>query len=370
MRLHSVFARGLDRIKDRRAAAQQVTGSMLSGFAKPVLLVFDNLEDQRLLRAWRPRSGSQVLVTSRDVSWGPGVTTVSMETWPLETAAEYLQRESGRTDLGDADARAIAQALGGLPLALSHAAASLRQMRMVEPQRYLERIEERLKNAPRGVEYPGSVFATFTTAIAQAEQQTPGAAAVLCFAASFAPDAIPDELFRQPLDLHPDGLQPAVSGDEALDLRSVLADDFRLDEALGALDRLSLLTFAQTSRSYSVHRLVALAGKDLIVHAAPVWRECAVDVANAAFPEVEFTTWAQCERLLPHARTVLDALPSDTGSPSAAGLAHRCAVYLRERGDYGAAELLSLRGKRSTLVNRYPQTRRACGRARAARPCR
>ncbi len=132
-----------------------------------------------------------------------------------------------------------------MPLALAHAAAALRNLRMIGPQRYLERITEHLKSAPRGVEYPRSVFATFNTAIVQAEQHAPGAAALLCFAASFAPDVIPDELFREQIRLCPEGLLPSVP--EALDLRAAVADDLRLDEALGTLDRLSLLSFAQSA---------------------------------------------------------------------------------------------------------------------------
>ena len=37
--------------RDRRSAAEQVTSTLLGGLAKPALLVFDNLEHERLLRA-------------------------------------------------------------------------------------------------------------------------------------------------------------------------------------------------------------------------------------------------------------------------------------------------------------------------------
>jgi tetratricopeptide (TPR) repeat protein len=330
LRLGSLFVRGLDRHADRRAAAQQVINSMLGGFAKPVLLVFDNLDDERLLHAWRPRTGSRVLATSRNAAWGADVAVVPLQTWELDTAIGYLQRESARSDVTEADAREIAEALGALPLALAHAAASLRGMRMVTPGRYLERIGQHLKNAPRGAEYPQSVFATFTTAIAQAEKEAAGAAAVLCFAASFAPDAIPDEIFRQSAECY------------CAEMRDAITDEVRLDEALGALDRLSLLAFSEASRTYSVHRLVQLAALDTIDDTV-AWQECAVAVADAAFPEAEFKSWPQCERLLPHARAALDVLPEDTAFLPAARLAHKCAVYLRERGDYVTSETLAKR---------------------------
>ena len=343
LRLGALFVRGLDRLADRRVAAQQVTNSVLSGFSKPVLLIFDNLEDERFVRAWRPRSGARVLVTSRNAAWGADFTSIALRAWESETAIAYLQRESARTDLTEDDARAITGALGALPLALAHAAASLRRMRMMTPRRYLERINEHLKNAPRGVEYPRSVFATFTTAIAQAEKEAAGAAAVLCFAASFAPDAIPDELFRLPTSAYAAALQPTLPDGQALDLRSALADEVLLDEALGALDRLSLLDFSQSSRTYGVHRLVQLAGRDLVGETAPAWAQCAVTAADIAFPEVNIGTWPQCERLLQHVRAALAALPDDAIFLPAGRAARRCAEYLHARGEYEAAEPLAKR---------------------------
>ncbi len=345
LRLGGLFVRGLDQLADRRAAAQRVTGSVLRGFSKPALLIFDNLEDERLLRTWLPRTGGvQALVTSRNAAWGAEVTAIPLYAWDRETATRYLQRESARTDLSDTDACAITAALGALPLALSHAAAALRSHRMVTPRRYLERIGDYLKSAPRASEYPESVFATFNAAIVQAESEAPGAAAVLCFAALFAPDAIPDELFHQPIASYEETLQPALSnGILARDLRSSLADAFELDEALGALNRLSLLDFSETARTYAVHRLVQLASQDATVAESLAWRECAVAAADAAFPAVEFGTWPECERLLPHARAALEKLPDGTAFLLGSRLAQRCGVYLWRRAEFRAAEALFAR---------------------------
>jgi len=345
LRLGTMFVQGLDQLTDRRIAAERVINSMLGGFDKPVLLVFDNLEDEGLMRMWLPRTGAQALATSRDTAWSADITAIPLQIWTPETAVEYLARASGRSDLSHDDARAIAQAVGALPLALAHAAASLRNARMVSPQRYLERINERLHNTPRGAEYPRSVFATFSTAIAQAEQQAGGAAAVLRFAASFAPDAIPDELFRQGVEYYAEGLQPVLSDGVAIDLRSAVADELRLDEALGALDRLSLLAFAQGSQTYSMHRLVQLAAQDLEGEGARAWHECALSVADIAFPEqIDVATWPQWERFFPQARATLDVLPDDSAFLPAGRLAYRCAGYLSQRGDYATGELVAKRG--------------------------
>ena len=66
-------------------------------------------------------------------------------------------------------------------------------------------------------------------------------------------------VFRQPAGNYPPSLRPKLSEVDALDLHSVVVDELRLDEALGALDRLSLLAFSQGARIYDVHRLVQLA---------------------------------------------------------------------------------------------------------------
>ena len=90
-----------------------------------------------------------------------------------------------------------------------------------------------------------------------------------------------------------------------------------------------------------MHRLVQLAARDLVGDAALAWREAAVAVADAAFPKVDFATWLQCERLVRHARAVLDVTSRDTNLLSAASLANRCSRYLWERGEYEKAEQFS-----------------------------
>ncbi|HEY2475488.1 MAG TPA: tetratricopeptide repeat protein [Candidatus Cybelea sp.] len=342
VRFGTMFAQGLEQLADRRAAAQRVINSVLGGFDKPVFLVFDNLEDEGLLRTWLPRTGTRALVTSREAAISSDIISIPLRVWSLEIAVAYLQSASGRADLSEADARAIALALGGLPLALAHAAAALRGMRMISPARYLQRINEHLKNAPRGADYPHSVFATFSESILHAEQQAPGAAAALCFAACFAPDAIPDELLHQVTGDGPERLVPVVLREDGLDLRSALADDSRLDQALAALDRLDLLAFVASSRSYGMHRLVQFAARDLRQD-VPAWAEYAVAAAFAVFPSPEFATWPQCERVLAHARAALDAVRKDAEPLTVADLARRCGIYLWARGEYGESERLFAR---------------------------
>ncbi|MGD0472453.1 MAG: FxSxx-COOH system tetratricopeptide repeat protein [Candidatus Velthaea sp.] len=345
VRLGSEFVPGLAKIEDRRSAAEQVTANVLSGLTKPVLLVFDNLDDERLLRIWAPRSVAQILVTSRHAVLGGEIVALRLQTWPPEETVRYLQREIARDDISDSEALRLAEALGFLPLALAHAAAYLKGTVNVSAARYLERINDYLDRTPRGADYDRAVYATFREAIARAEDEAPGAAALLGLASCFAPDALPEELFRQPLDSY-EALVPSIPQAEkpALDLRAATLDAIGLEDALGALHRFSLLTFSLETRTYTLHRLVQWATRALLAADAAGWTRSAIAAAQAAFPEGSFENWTQCERLAPHARAVLERLADGTCLPSAARLALRCGQYMRKRAAFAEAESLLRRG--------------------------
>jgi len=167
---------------------------------------------------------------------------------------------------------------------------------------YLARIARYLSQAPRGSDYKRAVFATFQTAIRKAEEEAPGAAAMLSLASFFAPDNVPDELLRQAAQRY-DAPAPALpdASTQAFDLRSTVEDPIPTDEAIGALDRLSLVAYNPDAQAFSVHRLVAAASRDLIAKNVVRWSETALLVIEAAFPKLEFRSWganARSERTM------------------------------------------------------------------------
>ncbi len=292
----------------------------------------------------------QILGTSRistDWSGADTIITIELEKWSTDESTSYLIKSSGkeRLDLTDDKAKTIAETLDNLPLALSHAAAYLRENRAVTVASYCMQVSELLNEVPPGVDNDArSVFATFRQAIAQAEQQAPGAAAVCCLAAFFAPEDIPEELFLQRLEGSED-LRPTLTDavTPARDLRSTIeAGELDVDEAIGALDRLSLITFSAATRTFSLHRLVQAAGRDLLGDAALPWVQSAVAAVDAAFPpgDIEFAAWPTCQRLLAHARAALDGLPANVNILSAARLANQCGLYLDGRAAFAEAEPL------------------------------
>ena len=168
----------------------------LGASQKPWLLIYDNLEDKALYRKWRAFGSSHVLITSRQENWGTLAEELPLACWDKEKGAEYL-KECGV--MGEAGAlEALSQDLGGLPLALSHAAAYLKSHPLESIERYRALLAERLKEYPETDDYPRSVYATFVIAIESLQSQEGGAQAIklLTFFAQMGPEPVALELIR------------------------------------------------------------------------------------------------------------------------------------------------------------------------------
>ena len=95
------------------------------------LLVYDNVTAPDEIADLLPASGAQTLITSRFADWSGWADEVSLDVLPIEEAVAFLQDRAGRRD--EAGARTLAEALGRLPLALDHAAATCKRTQMALP---------------------------------------------------------------------------------------------------------------------------------------------------------------------------------------------------------------------------------------------
>jgi tetratricopeptide (TPR) repeat protein len=294
-------------------------------FDKPWLLIFDNVDDPKVLDEWAPKQGAHVLATSRLGTLGRGVAAVDIKAWALPDAVGYLLALWEREDLGEADARRIAEALGGLPLALSHASAYLRTTTTATADSYLAALTRHMHEPPEDAAYDKAVFATFAAQMEQAERLFTGSADVLRLAASYGPDEVPEELFQQTAEHYP----PA--------LRAIVADRLKLERALGALDRLSLIDFAAASRTFSVHRVVQAAARDGLRDARAEWARHALGVLFAAFPDATQDNWRERGRLAAHVPALAANLDEDAKGRELGWLFVEVGDYQRERGSLAAA---------------------------------
>ena len=97
-----------------------------------------------------------------------------------------------------AAALGLSQDLGGLVLALEHAAAYMVAGEGLPLAEYRRRWQERLASAPRGHEYPPSVAAALGLSLDRVERESPAAYGWLSLFAWLAPEVIAKrELLRR-----------------------------------------------------------------------------------------------------------------------------------------------------------------------------
>src|SRR5262249_32109604 len=210
---------------------------------------------------------------------------------------------------GDADhqaAAALAEAVGGLPLALEQAAAYI-QATGGSLASYLAAFRQRpadllIRGEPAG--YSGAVAAAWALAFARLQQSVPGAVGLLRLLAFCAPDVIPLRLL-----LHPrPGLAGELSPKVARVLVPMLEDELAANDAIAALRRYSLVRPAG-DRTFSVHRLVqAVTADQMQAELAEAWRQAAAAVVEAAIPpdQRQPGAWPTFAMLLPHAQAALE----------------------------------------------------------------
>jgi hypothetical protein len=336
------FVRGLAQAEDRGRAAREALDFIVhGGFSKPWLLIFDNVDNPRVLEVWRPRSNVHVLVTSRIGNWSLGVSPIEVDAWEPAEAVAYLIRETGRADLSEMQLAELGEALGRLPLALSHAAAYLRRRKAVTIKYYLYDLDRHMSELPKDAEYRNPVYATFRAALLQAEQEASGATALMSLAAFFAPDDIPEELFQQNAALYGQNLEPVVS------------KPVRLAELLGVLDDLSLIDFKPETRTFSTHRVVQAAARDALGPNRGAWAERAVEIVFSAFPKRAQQAWSWAAfddiqivadhtaraRLVAHVRALNLHVPAEAATRNLGWLLGAAGDYSRNAGNAAMLQL-------------------------------
>ena len=243
---------------------------------------------------------------------------------PLDAAAEADQ----------ATAKEIAAQLDGLPLALDQAGAYIEETGCGLSgylDLYRSHALELLRR--RGVlasDHPDPVATTWALSFENIEKANPAAAELLRFCAFLHPDGIPEEVFSEGAP----ELGPVLG--------PVGSDAFALNSAISEILKYSLLRRDPNASTLEIHRLVqAVLKRGMDEATQRLWAERAVRAVNRAFPAVEFSTWAVCERLLPQAHACAELINQwGFEFPEAARLLNQAGFYLYERGRYTDAEPL------------------------------
>jgi tetratricopeptide (TPR) repeat protein len=336
--LGAASAEEADVEKAARSALQRLAGQRASW-----LLIYDNVTSPQEIADLLPSGGARVLITSRFSDWGGWAEEVTLDVLPMEEAVDVLQKRAGRADEGGA--RVLAETLGGLPLALDHAAAFCRS-RHVRFADYASQASNRIAAAPsRGAAYPRSVAATFDLAITAAVAQCAAAEGLMAFLAQCAPERIPLTLVEAAID-----------------------DETERLDALAALTEMSLVKhdpFDDKTDAVTVHRLVQAVGyirsqaKSLVQNA--ITRLIAQ--LEAIYPDDGYdnpASWPRCAHLTPHLLTSCSAeAADDVVAAKCAELLGRAGSYLHGRGAYSGARPLkeqALAIREKVLGPEHPDT--------------
>jgi tetratricopeptide (TPR) repeat protein len=254
------------------------------------LLIFDNADQPDELIPYIPNGPGDVLITSRNHSWGPIVDTITLDVFERAESIEFLIKRVPK-GLGEADADRLAEKLGDLPLALVQAAGVIYEGGMAVGE-YLRLLDERVTQIlAQGTssEYPTSMTAAWQISVVKLRQQSPQALELLRCCAFFGPEPIPIDVFK--LD----------SSDSKTGVGAVIADPIDLSSAISTLGRYALVK--KDGAYITVHRLIqALLRDELIPEEQSRYRWDAHSILAAGAPgnSSDVQTWPQYRDLVAH----------------------------------------------------------------------
>ena len=259
-------------------------------------LILDNVDSKEALaeaeRLLSELVGGHVVVTSRLADFSGHFQPLELDVLTIEDAAAFLlERTKDRRRVApddDSKARAVAEELGRLALALEQAAAYIAKRRLTF-SRYLEQWRSNRDEVlawfdPTVTDYPRSVAVTWQTSVAQLGD---GGRRLLERLAWLAPEKVPESLLDVP-----------VPGAEAENLRDTCDD----------LSAYSLVTRDADRPFFLVYRLVQDVTRRSLSGEAQLRSlvEALQWISDASKGDArDIRTWPRLEPLAPHMREVV-----------------------------------------------------------------
>jgi tetratricopeptide (TPR) repeat protein len=305
------------------------------------LLILDNVENLQLVEEWTPVDHhGAILLTTRQHETEPLAQTMVVNVFSDDDGTLFLLKRVKRLALHKsldqakakdvADARVITQLLGGLPLALDQAGAYIIETKCSLPHyAHLFKQQKAVLLQRRGTvpsNHPQSVMTTFTLAFEHVQQKNEATIELLKLCAYLAPDAIPLEVFAE------------GAAHLGMVLESMAQNALLLDNALETLQAYSLIRRDEENRTITIHRLVQSVLQETITEIQE-WKGRVIVALDSVFPYVDYKTWDQCSRLVPHAALYIyyeDA--RDEINVALASLLYKTARYFLERAQYKEVE--------------------------------
>jgi tetratricopeptide (TPR) repeat protein/transcriptional regulator with XRE-family HTH domain len=280
---------------------------------RPWLIVYDNVAKPGAIARLTPKTGAHILITSRWPRWQGHAQELPVDVFPEETAVDFLLAERPH-ETREAASR-LAAMLGYLPLAISHARAYCAETNLSFDD-YARRLSELIQEVPEDAEYPASVFATFSLAIAKATAACPEAEKLMEIVAFLAPERIPLDIITE----------------------DVMSERLR-EQAVASLFRVSLIThdaLTDGSRAVSVHRLAQEVMRARLGDYMALLPLRLMHEAFAFIHPFNPINWLRVQCLLPHAVLILEQA-ADADMKTATALRKTLGLCFQARGDYATA---------------------------------
>ncbi len=208
------------------------------------LVVIDSVENVDEVAPWLPAGGTaRIVITTTSQAVANLAEALSVDVFSIEESVAYLARQSGVAGWEE-DAKALAEELGRLPLALGQAAWVIR----IQGKTYAEYLAalrstpvDRLLKPVPGSSYPRGLAEAVLLSVQACEQRDGSGMTrrILECAAVLSPIGIPRDILRAAVTR---GASNRV--------------DDRYDSAIGALVEPSLMTFSVDKDAVLMHRLV------------------------------------------------------------------------------------------------------------------
>jgi hypothetical protein len=318
---------------------------------------FGDDQDGRPLESFLPQvTHGTILITSRNTVAATNLVgghgdVVQVEPMDEDEALALLHTRVPFGESSRADARALVDALEGIPLAITHAAAYiktrastttislyLKLFRESEANQVHLLSKKEWKDIRRDHSIRQAVIATWQISFQHIQAMEPLAADLLALISMFDKQGIPRWLLQG------------------------TASQLDFDDALAPLLSFSLVRTGIGAQALTMHRLVQLSVRRWLEAERELgrWVKESIQALSAVFPNGDYNTWEQCRLLLPHLKEVVGHTTEDReGLEKQAESALRAGSYLLLLGEFTTAESflrLSLEIREKVLGLEHPDT--------------
>ncbi|MDT0341608.1 FxSxx-COOH system tetratricopeptide repeat protein [Streptomyces litchfieldiae] len=309
------------------------------------LVVLDGADDPGPIADLVPSGPGHVIITSQNREWAEHNAALhEVPVYDRDESVAFIRRRAPR--IGHAEADALAEALGDLPLALDQTAGWLSDSSMSVAE-YIDLLgsgsdlEVGLRVA---ADFPMTYYTAFSILLNRLRETVPEAVELLRLCAFFAPGAIPVQLVR---DIPAANLPEELSG--------LMDDSLRWNAAISKLVQYSVIRWdtpdeerdPESSGTIHVHRMVhqtvrdGMSKDDQELYSRAVRR--GLSAANPGRPS-DTRRWSRFAKIVPH----LDASGAlASRNADMHRLIFHCLSYLYLAGEYTTGIQLAERAEQT-----------------------